>query len=446
MATRNTLFKVDLGKENPLKTILDNGKIPCVRFGTTGFQNYKQKGYFERHNFDYNGERGCFVHIGGVHGTYVCGGHFGETLNIGYIEPNEIIFCPYSSNTKKVAYLTTAKERFEEAKANYEEKDKLNFDSDDLDLFSEAIVDSKKIKKVCEIPCSQYGLLLKYTDYDDISILNSLDLFHSMITTRCISEEFWNHIDIHFNSTLDVIFEVLSFYELLHNKIYKEIILEEFQYWIDTNTFLHTDEFFKTFNAKLKEMIAKTQKLNLNLVFFNELFDEEWKIDYNLKGFKRKFDRIIVRSNGEITAYNDIYDWKNKKHEYKITEITEDNILDYRFDLKPFIEIHETINSLFKDYFIMSKPHWYMSLKTFIKMEEEFIDWNLNYKYDNKYKELTFTTDSFSFVYNLKLFDGVVEIFNDEENHFYNLENIPNDFSRTWLDIILKLLSKWKQL
>ena len=96
MAKKNTLFKVDIREENPLKTILKNGKIPVVRVNKTGFQNYKQDGYRKsRENLfkdDLILKKGCFVHIGGIRGTYVSGAHYNENINIGYIEPNTEVF------------------------------------------------------------------------------------------------------------------------------------------------------------------------------------------------------------------------------------------------------------------------------------------------------------------------------------------------------------------
>lgn len=90
---------VDIRKENPLLKIVEAGKIPVVRLGNTGFQNFKQDRYFDNYgNGDFSDKkqegnaRGCFVSVLGVQGNYVCGGHYGEPVHIGYLEPDDVIF------------------------------------------------------------------------------------------------------------------------------------------------------------------------------------------------------------------------------------------------------------------------------------------------------------------------------------------------------------------
>ncbi len=89
----------NIRKENPILTIINAGKIPVVRLGNTGFQNFKQDKYFSNYcsgaysdKKSKENKRGCFVSLLGVQGNYVCGGHYGEAIHIGYLEPDDIVF------------------------------------------------------------------------------------------------------------------------------------------------------------------------------------------------------------------------------------------------------------------------------------------------------------------------------------------------------------------
>ena len=104
MAKKGTI-KVDILKENPLLTILKNGKVPIVRIAKKGFQNYNQfRFFYEQIDWDnnrkdfrkickksvddiLNGERpskGCFVQIGGIQGQFIedCEFDFNESKKI----------------------------------------------------------------------------------------------------------------------------------------------------------------------------------------------------------------------------------------------------------------------------------------------------------------------------------------------------------------------------
>lgn len=110
MARKNTLFEVDIAKENPLITIIKYGKIPVVQVTDYApFRNkkveywYKQEDWTAEETKQYNNlivehkKKGLhnvtYCNIGGYHGTNFSGcDHVPLNINVGYIEPDELVY------------------------------------------------------------------------------------------------------------------------------------------------------------------------------------------------------------------------------------------------------------------------------------------------------------------------------------------------------------------
>lgn len=191
MKQKKPYIKVDLDKENPLITIVKAGKIPVIRRNKYGFKNYNQDAYFKSKNesletpvTDYP-ETGCFCLLGGIFGNWVTGAHYKEPINIGFIEPETIVFSTYGFNKECQWKYTTAKERHMDAMrefiTSYNCGVDTPYDTEDFEVSEEAIVNAKDITRVCTIAYEDYYKFIRFGNDTMYSLFQKDNLFHTII-------------------------------------------------------------------------------------------------------------------------------------------------------------------------------------------------------------------------------------------------------------------------
>lgn len=465
---------VDIKKENPLLTIIKAGKIPVVRLAETGFQNFKQKRYFVRYK---DGEyidskcnetqKGCFVSVLGVQGNYVCGGHYGEAIHIGYLEPDETVFSTHTFTDKNGYYCEqTAKERFESAKNSYEVYQKgvneENWDPDDFDLYSEAIVDSKTVRKALVIKPDEYQYLLPYCKDGMFRIFDESTIFYHMVWQQGMSGKTAEHMQKfaeHMHWTLDAshhfFFKDLEVYSLMESSYYKEMMLEEFVNFYSTETFLHTSDFWENFQNSFLEYVEKMKE------YFPKTYDEEailrslrkdcvYFYHHASVSYREKLSFSVNSESEEVNLAIRREKTYSYDEEIENLKFTEKNILSqkYRTYMYKLVDMKNVLIECMGKYRKIEFPRWMHILETFKKTEEALREWKvLDYTYNEQYHEILIEKNgSFKFLYNMVLLDGVIEIQEEDGSHFYNLENLPETFDRFWLDIILEALKIWESL
>lgn len=457
----------DIKKENPLLTIVKAGKIPVVRLATTGFQNFIQKNYFTNYR---DGEyadtvceetrKGCFVSLAGVQGNYVCGAHYGESIHIGYLEPDDIVFSTHVLSGKNGYYCEqTAKERFEYIQETYKIFQKgvkeENWDPDDFDLYSEAIVDSKKVRKVMVIQPNEYHLLLPYCNDGLFRIFDVSNIFYHMVWDRTLSEEFASYMGWRLDDCHHFYYNDMEVYSLMENPYYKDSIFKELVYFYATGSFLHEKSYYDGLQSAMCNYCNKFWEKYGSMYYGKEsvfrYFDnEKLHFHYEKDTWKEQYTISAFSNNDEVSLSILKSRRYEQKKEYEYFKFTEKNIISqkYRHILYNLIEMKELFDECIGKYIHIENPKWMHVLNTFRKLEQRIGEWGLVYFYDEVNHELTFNLDNFNFVYNLVLLDGVVETKVEDENGncFYNLDNLPLGFNRFWLDIILEILTLWESL
>lgn len=461
-------ISVDVKKENPLLTIIKAGKIPVVRLSDKGFQNYKQKGYFENHNSgihkdDYEKcQKGCFVSLLGVQGNYVCGSHYGEAIHIGYIEPNDIVFSTHTYHKKKDDYCyQTAKERFDSAILSYneywKEVEERGCDPDDYDIYSEAIVDTKKIRKVMVIDAKDYGSIVPYCNDGMYKIFRDEILFCHLIWENCLSEELMNHMSWVVKDEHHLYYKDKEVYDMMDNSYYKKLILEEFVNFYTVGKFLRDEEFYITLQEKLikyAEMMKPYQNDYFNtgglaLNYFNE---KEIRLYCTKDEWREKWSVSAVTSDDTVSlSVIKTMNYASKdRSKADIFKFNEDNILSdkFRHILYKLVEMKNIFEKCFGDLIHIEYPKWMGKLEAFYNLENAIAEWHpITYSYNEKNCELTFSAgygEYFKFVYNIVLCDGIVEIDTENGAEYYNTDNLPKDYNTFWLDIVLELLKNWE--
>lgn len=454
----------NIRKENPILTIINAGKIPVVRLGNTGFQNFKQDKYFSNYcsgaysdKKSKENKRGCFVSLLGVQGNYVCGGHYGEAIHIGYLEPDDIVFSTHFFDSRNKGYYNqTAKERFESAKKDYETfqrgVEKKNWDPDDFDLYSEAIVDNKKIKKVTVIGPNEYQHMLPYCNDGMFKIFNAETIFYNIVWNGALDEEFVSHMHWTLSDCHHYFFKETEIYELIECPYYKETILEELINYYSTGNFKRGDDFYLKMQDALLEYADKMKIYYPNTAFKdNRMLFYVYKNDigfyYEKQEWREDF-KISASSNKETVALSIAKGGYYDKN-YETIEFTEENILskEYRHLLYNLVEMKQVFDDILGEFIKIKYPKWMQKLENFRNFEKELAEWRaIKYLYDEKNHEIYFITNEFYYLYNMILDDGNIEISVEDGREYYNIENLPDGFNKFWLDIINDILSKYKKL
>ena len=294
MARKNTLFDVDITKENPLITIVNHGKIPVVQVNDTVFYNKKVEQWYRTYEemdvktvnkwqkiIRNHKEKGLtnitYCNIGGFHGNDFS--HWScplRNINIGYVEPDELVY-DQTSRT----YITAGR-KFQSVKnawfsllKNEKEEDimygKWSYFNEHFADFQEVWLDSKHIKKVLTVTTDDFLLLLPYVN-DGYLALNCVeDIFHSM--SDVLDEEYLVHINEtnlqkewedecdrdYYEDYIDrktFIFDYFWDYTEFYHE-YKRMALEEFYRYYSGKHFKYDNDYF----AKLKGLLYNARIL-----------------------------------------------------------------------------------------------------------------------------------------------------------------------------------------
>lgn len=450
-------IEVDIKKENPLITIINAGKIPVVRLGKTGFQNFKQDKYFDnRADGAYKDKRisgrGCFVSILGVQGNYVCGGHYGEAIHIGYLEPDEKVFSTYYFDKKKNGFCyTTADERFKAAKLEYDTYTKKveddSYDLDDFDIYSEAIVDATKIKKAMVIKPNEYHLLFPYVNDGAFRIFTAETLLYNIIWEGSIQDEVLNHFHWKMENEHHMFYKDKEISELVECPFYKTTILKELFSYYTSGKFSKDANFYERMTDAIITYIEEMRPYYpSNIYGVNSMIygvtensvnfhyeKDEWRKCYSLSANSEKDDVSLA-------VHKNKYGSSPESEYYHFNQT---NILsqEYRWILYNLVDMKNIFEKILGEFIHLEWPNWMKKLEVFKKFEDEITTWgHIVYRYDEKYSELSFSWDTSKFVYNMILKDGVLEINEDEGTKYYNTDNLPEGFSSTWLDIVMETL------
>lgn len=472
MARKNILFEVDIQKENPLMTIIRHGKIPVVQMNNHPFLNKKVEYWYKVYDglseetikwrqeiVESHKEKGLihitYCNIGG------CLGHdFShwpcptENMNIGYLEPDEIVYDETSDT-----YIT-AERKFKsigKAWASLMKKceedtvyGKWSYDNEHFADFQEVWCDSKHIKKVITIKVDDYLKLLPYVKDGYLSLSCVSDIFHAAsdkisapllnhLDETNLNEEWENKCNRDFEKgepymNQDYIFEYLWDYTEFYDG-YKRMVLTEFQNYYTGKSFAYEPGHFK----KLKEHIRnfyeylknyKTQDGSINLTYY--WFGEQY-LNTQLSGYN-KF--ISVKCNqGTLEVYDINY---NEEGAFTREKIFSNN---YRYLMYEYLDIFDTFYQTFSELDNIEYP---VILKEFAiakKYEDIFKKENYEYKINDKEWVVDFFGKGFKLSYDLRLKDAVVEIvINNTKKEYYNIESLPEEYRYVLLNRIIKTL------
>lgn len=476
MARKNTLFEVDITKENPLITIVKHGKIPVVqvKYGVP-FQNKKVE-YWHKTDVDSKDEEKhrceaiikrhkekglhniTYCNIGGFHGTHFSHWYILDDIHIGYVEPEELVY----DKTSKT-YIS-AERKFESVKNAWvsllkreNEEDitygKWSWFNEHYADFQDVWCDSKNIKKVLTIKTDSFLSLLPYVNDGYLSLCCVEDIFHSM-NYEMLDDKYLFHIEEH---DLDIqwdlkrerdyklgdcidrrthIFDYLWDFTEFYNE-YKRRVLEEFCNFYIGKKFKYPKGYFRRLKdciryfysyMKYYEPHNKDIKIDTGSIFsfwFSDNYLNTDCISYKHISKRIKFE------DGRLYVYGGTY------HN---TDCTTEEI--FSNDIRPmvyeFIEIFKVYCRIFSPFFKIECPDILRHMEKYKAIEESLQERNIPYVVNDTEHIIVFTDEDFSLEYNLILRDAVVEV-KDLERPFYNVDNLPVEHRREKINEIMEV-------
>ena len=482
MARKNTLFDVDITKENPLITIVNYGKIPVVQVNDVPFYNKKVE-YLYSAPEESNEERICrykeiirnhkekgltnitYCNIGGFHGNDFSHWHCPlRNINIGYVEPDELVY-DQTSRT----YITAAR-KFQSVKNAWfsllkkeKEEDivygKWSYFNEHFADFQEVWLDSKHIKKVLTVTTDNFLVLLPYVN-DGYLALNCVeDIFHSM--SDVLDEEYLVHINEtnlqkewedecdrdYYEDYIDrktFIFDYFWDYTEFYHE-YKRMALEEFYRYYSGKHFKYDDDYFAKLKANicnfysyLKNYKSSNAKIDLYNTDITDFWFGEKYLRIKLRYCKERYSSnvfTIMLNNRSLSVIKGIYysDYNYSEKEIFLNEV--------RPVMYEFLIIFQRFCDTFKDLYMVEYPEVLRKLEKYKKLEESLEDLECEYSVNDIENILTVFEEDFQIEYNLVLKDAVIII--TEERRYYNIDNIPIEYkSKRMADIISILLQE----
>ena len=473
MATKNKLFEVDMKKENPLVTIISRGKIPVVQMSNHPFQNKKAEYWYKIYDglgedtikwrqeiIKSHREKGLtnitYCNIGG------CLGHdFShwlcpiENLNIGYLEPDEVVYDETSKTyiTAERKFRSIEKAWTSLLKKEHEEDlvyGKWSYDNEHFADFQEVWCDSKHIKKVITIKVEDYLQLLPYVHDKYLSLSCLSDIFHAV--SNKIGHPLLSHLD---ETNLDeewenkckrdfekdesyghqyYMFEYLWDYTEFYDG-YKRMVLAEFQNYYTGKPFKYEPGYFKklkenisSFYSYLKNYKTQDDRINLNYYWFGEQY-----LNIQLSGYG-KF--IGIRFNhGTFEVYDLYYCTEGVFTKEKLFSN------NYRLLMYEYLNIFDEFYQLFSQYDNIKYPDILKELKESKRYEDIFKKEKYEYRINDDEWIVEFSGKGFKLSYDLRLKDAVIEIaVGDNKKEYYNVECLPEEYRYVLLNRIIKTL------
>lgn len=480
MARKNTLFDVDITKENPLITIVNHGKIPVVQVNDTAFYNKKVE-YLYSTNEETNEERICrykeiirnhtekgltnitYCNIGGFHGNDFSHWHCPlRNINIGYVEPDELVY-DQTSRT----YITAAR-KFQSVKNAWfsllkmeKEEDimygKWSYFNEHFADFQEVWLDSKHIKKVMTVTTDDFLLLLPYVN-DGYLALNCVeDIFHSMddmldekylvhINETNLEKEWEDKCDRDFEHDyidrrtfiFDYFWDYTEFYDE-----YKRKALEEFYRYYSGKQFKYDNGYFAklkanicSFYSYLKNYESSNKEINLYNTDTMDFWFGEKYLRIRLLYCKEQYSSnvfTIMLNNNELSVTKGIYysDYHYSEKDFFLNEV--------RPAMYEFLVIFQRFFDTFKDLYMMEYPEILRKMDKYKRLEESLKDKGCDYSVNDTENILTVFEEDFQIGYNLVLKDAVI-IIPDTERKYYNIDSVPREYKNQRMNEIIEIL------
>lgn len=481
MARKNTLFDVDITKENPLITIVNHGKIPVVQVNDVPFYNKKVEqwysiveGYTEETIRRYkeivrsHKEKGLtnitYCNIGGFHGNDFSHWHCPlRNINIGYIEPDELVY-DQTSRT----YIT-AERKFQSVKNAWfsllkkeNEEDimygKWSYFNEHFADFQEVWLDSKHIKKVMTVTTDDFLLLLPYVNDGYLSLNCVEDIFHSM--SNDLDVKYLTHIN---ETNLEKEWEDKCDRECEHGD-YIENRKHVFDYFWDFTEFYYgykrqaLEEFYRYYSGKifryekkhfqkLKNSICqfytylKTYKSSSkNISIYNNSSTDFWfgekylrlQIHYHYEKCSSKVFTIILNGD-ELSVMDGKYysDYRYPEKEFFLNDV--------RPAMYEFLIIYQNYYEIFQSFDEIKYPDILRKIWKYKELETALKSKGYDYSVNDKENILTVFGDGFQIEYNLVLKDAVV-IVPDAERKYCNIDSVPSEHRSEKMDDIMEIL------
>ncbi len=279
MARKNTLFEVDITKENPLITIVKHGKIPVVEMQQIPFKRHKAVRLFEKDKrwIECCKENGInyvsYCNIGGFHGVHFSHWMIMENINIGYVEPEDIVF-DLTSNA-----IISAKRKLESVKNAWKsllkkesEEDisygKWSWFNEHFADFQHVCVDTKAIRTVHTIHRADFKSYVPYIKDGYLGIGCIEDLFTTLWNEELFDKKFLEHIDApdfynewtricdrdckdagyHINYTFNNDF-------MQHNSHYNRNVLDELLNYYLGKPYSYTRKYFQDYKKAMQDFL-----------------------------------------------------------------------------------------------------------------------------------------------------------------------------------------------
>lgn len=464
MARKNILFEVDITKENPLITIVNHGKIPVVEMQDVQFRRFKAEPLFEKHDDKWvevckkNGiNYVTYCNIGGFHGVDFSHWMIMENINIGYVEPDTLVF------DKTSGAVVTAKRKLQSVKNAWNsllkkenENDiaygKWSWFTEHFADFQSVCVDIKAIKKVLTIPTTNFKSYLPYMKDGYLGIGCANDLFYSLWNEELFDGDYLDHIDApNFYEEWDKKVDrdcsdsrFYIYYEFNHdfmenNSGYKRRILEDLLNHYTGNKYFYTREYFqkyKLLSTKFHDYIKRWNgkewgvTCGYNYGFNNWYFSENYLNTY----FHYRNDLQIQFWDGKL------YVRKNSgylKHvDLSTEEIFQNN---YRYCMYEFLNVFDVFYEMFKELYTIEYPSILKQVKKYMRLEDLLRQNNLQYEVKDIDNIIAISEKDFQIEYNLVLKDAVI-IFQDAERKYCNIDNIPIEYENERIQDIMTIL------
>ena len=479
---------IDFTKENPLKTILKNGKIPVIRVSDEGFKNYDQTDYAKSREEHLKGKTvpsGCFVHVGGIQARYVSGSHYDEKLNIGFVDPETEIFCTYKASKNNINGFSynKAKAKFKDVIEGYDEtfkKEKgliTSGELEDFDLVSEAIVKAEDVTTVAVVEPKDFYQFVPFINDDYLRILCADLILSYTADGKTMPQAYLEHMGEQ------------SFYEDLehyHNDHYgfDPHGTRRFAYF---NDFFEYDQTFKDMaliefvNCFMQKKFTypkqRIQSLKKSLLSFNEFKKEKhvWyeksvanvdihnntqylSVHFNISSFHNPYKweelsftifnddfRIIEKTRNEEYYKQAMALWGTDKkptvpkYNHQILTVKDMYKNKYRYLMYDFLMIYNKYCETFSSFFEIFHLKDFDILNAMLDIEQTFKSQNKDYKINDVHQEITVIEKDFILEYNLILQDSIITIHNSEKT-YYNIENVPKEFDKTILMEIIDVI------
>lgn len=488
---------IDIKKENPLKTIIKNGKVPVVRIANDGFKTHDQTKFNESYKEELNGlviPDGCFVEVGGIQGRYVSGWHINEPLHIGFMEPDTNIFVTYpaakKSTLKKFSF-TTAKERLSDIEIGYKESfpDEISIITtdmplEDFDLQTEAIVKAEDVTDVLTVYPKDFYLFLPYMNDGYLRLLCLDNIFTEVLTDNGLSSDFLSFIGeenyytereqfkdttISYDSDGNIDYRYFDDF-FNYNSTFQKMILKEFESFYLKKPHIYTSDTIKDFketwkrfnkwkleSKKWKHCLISKAKINISENYFKVFFslnlyfgnnpEKIESIDFSLyKG------NLLINVCKENPKYKEEFykTFRNSNYEIKEPKYIEENLTvndlfknKYRFFMYDFLSLFNYYYKEFSKFFEINIPDYFKNFEAFKQVEDNLSGWE--YHFDDKYSIIKIKLGNFGLEYDTILKDAVIEI-SDDEKKYYNIDTLPKDYDTELLDYFLGILSPLRML